>query len=64
MRLFLLLNNLSARESTRDGCDFHFDMVARFGIWNEDHKALDSCNTFAAPAQFLDVNWYSLPSLA
>ena len=58
-----LLDYFRARESATDPRHANLDMIARLGVWNEQHETLNSSNAFATPASLLDVDLVLLPFL-
>jgi len=51
------LDNFSGCESGSNGVDFDLHFIARFGLWDEDYEALDSCDSVSATAGLFDFEF-------
>ena len=53
--LWFLLGDFAYCESGSNGVNFNLHVVARFGLWDEDYEAFDSCYSVTATASLFDV---------
>jgi hypothetical protein len=52
----ILLYDFTGCESWTNGVDLYLHFIARFGLWDEDYEAFDSCDSVTATAGLFDLN--------